>query len=136
MGAGHLKLFKTRTDDDLVYVNSATGKGYVCIRKSFERACERANIEGLIHHDLRRTFATRLLEAGVDIVSVSELLGHMSITTTQIYCMSSQKSKQDAVARIDAPKKALSTGELARIWPAFRTEVTFGRSQKAKHQWN
>lgn len=131
-----LRLYKTRKDDGLVYMNPATGKGYVCIRKSFERVCERARIKGLILHDLRRTFATRLLEAGVDIVSVSELLGHTSITTTQIYCVSSQKSKQNAVARLDPPKSAPSSGDLARIWPAFQDEVTSHDSPESKHRWN
>jgi hypothetical protein len=131
-----LKLFKKRKDDGLVYVNPSTGEGYVCIRKSFERVCERAKIKGLILHDLRRTFATRLLEAGVDIVSVSELLEHTSITTTQIYCMSSHKSKQNAVARLDPPKSAPSPGDLARIWPGFQNEVTSAQTQKSRSQWN
>jgi site-specific recombinase XerD len=36
-------------------------------------------------HSLRATTATLLLDAGVDIVKVKELLGHRHITTTQIY---------------------------------------------------
>jgi len=70
-----------------VYVNPVIGKGYVCIRKSFERACERAKLKGLILHNQKRTFATRLLEAGVGIVSVSELLGHTSLTTRSTACL-------------------------------------------------
>jgi site-specific recombinase XerD len=79
------------------------------------RACERAQIKDLVLHDLRRTFATRLIEKGVDIVTVSQLLGHTSISTSQIYCMSSLKAKHDAVARIDALKKVNSTEDLARV---------------------
>jgi site-specific recombinase XerD len=36
-------------------------------------------------HSLRATAATLLLEAGIDIAKVQELLGHRHITTTQIY---------------------------------------------------
>lgn len=127
-----LKLYKTRKDEGLVYVNPATGKGYVCIRKSFERACKRAKIKGLILHDLRRTFATRLLNAGVDIVSVSELLGHVNITTTQIYCISSSKSQHNAVALLDSQNGP----DLARMWPGFQKEGVAKHSSKYRHQWN
>jgi excisionase family DNA binding protein len=130
------KRYRKRKDKDLVYVNPATGNGYVCIRKSFERACERAKINDLILHDLRRTFATRLLEKGVDIVTVSQLLGHTSITTTQIYCMSSPRSKHDAVAMLDGPKSGNFPGDLARMWPAFQEKGVSNHSPKSQYQWN
>ncbi len=40
-------------------------------------------IENLWLHDLRRTFATRLAQAGVDLYKISKLLGHKDIKMTQ-----------------------------------------------------
>lgn len=48
-------------------------------------------------HDLRHTFATRLVQGGVDIETVRALLGHHSIVMTQRYTHSSHELKQRAV---------------------------------------
>lgn len=51
-------------------------------------------------HTGRHTHATMLLSLGVDIYVVSKLLGHRSITTTQIYAKIIDKTKREAVSRI------------------------------------
>lgn len=48
----------------------------------------------------RHTFAVMMLDIGTDIYTVSKLLGHRLINTTQIYAKVLDKNKQKAVAKI------------------------------------
>lgn len=66
----------------------------------FEKALRAANInKKATFHSLRHSFATHLLESGVSIRYIQELLGHASITTTQIYT----KVAGNAIKNIKSP---------------------------------
>ncbi len=55
------------------------------LRTCFELARKKANIDDLRFHDLRHTAATRMVEAGGNIVAVSKILGHADLRTTMRY---------------------------------------------------
>lgn len=80
-------LFSGKTaNDHLFESNRGGGLTTTSIQKVFQRALENSGIKkDATFHSLRHSFATHLLENGVDVRYVQKLLGHANIRTTQIY---------------------------------------------------
>jgi len=79
------------------YVFLYNGEKIQRVDKSFKTAIRKAGIKKFRFHDLRHTFATRLVMKGVDLVTVKELLGHKSIIMTQRYSHPTPEHKKRAV---------------------------------------
>ena len=69
-------------------------------REWFEQSLEMARITNFHWHDLRHTFASRLVMAGVDIRTVQELMGHKTITVTMRYAHLAPQHQLAAVQRL------------------------------------
>jgi integrase/recombinase XerD len=105
----YLRLRKTRAPNARMFLVNSLGKDASTqfVRKLILRAGELAGIARRITpHMIRHSTATHLLEAGVDIRLVQQLLGHNSISTTQIYTHVSDSNLRSVIGNL-SPRRAL-----------------------------
>jgi integrase len=98
---------------DQVFCNQH-GQPYRSFRTAFEHAVRQAGIQDFTFHDLRHTFASRLVMAGVDLPTVKELLGHRDITMTLRYAHLSTDHKQAAGKKLEKVPAIFTTPPSAR----------------------
>lgn len=103
--------------DELIFSLGRNGVTYATIQRGFEEACKRAKIVygltkpgGLIWHDLRHTFATRLRAAGVHELDIMQLMGHSTVNVTIGYAHGTPSIIQRAVDNL-----AVEQGEVVRF---------------------
>jgi integrase len=96
-----LQGLERRLDIPYVFFDANTGKPYASVKRSFNTACRRAGILDFHFHGLRHTFASHLVMAGVDLTTVSRLLGHKTLTMTLRYSHLSPNHVSRAVDILD-----------------------------------
>ena len=89
-GSGSEALFLSRTGRPL---------GTSDVRRRLRLWTSRLGVEGASPHALRHSFATHLLDGGADLRSIQELLGHASVSSTQIYTRVESARLRNAYAR-------------------------------------
>jgi integrase len=86
--------------DGYVFGNEV-GEAVGSIKTAWRATCRRAGIEGLTFHDLRREFASRLMESGAEPHEVRDWLGHANITTTSRYLRSTPLALERTMKRFE-----------------------------------
>lgn len=71
------------------------------LRAAYRQALKKAAIQDFRFHDLRHTFATRLVQNGVDLYKVKELLGHKTLAITTRYAHHYPESLRASVEVLD-----------------------------------
>lgn len=98
-----------RVDIPYVFYDTAAGKPYQDVKRSFHTALRRAGIKDFHFHDLRHCFASHLVMAGADLPTVKELLGHKTLTMTLRYAHLAPSHKVKAVDLLDSAINEKST---------------------------
>lgn len=90
--------------DGRLFWNETDGRGLVpsTVSNQFRRHARRSGLTGLKPHSLRHTFGTRLGEAGCDAYEIRKLMGHSSITTTQVYVHPRAPRLREAVEAVSS----------------------------------
>jgi integrase len=85
--------------------------------KAMETAAKKAGLERFRLHDLRHSFASNLLAAGADPVAVRDILGHASLTTTNVYSHSTMARMKKAVGLLQSRRGESSAGGKLLVLP-------------------
>lgn len=97
-----LELLKNNKSDYLFINHTGTELGVRGVQKVLKtKWLKIINRQDINPHQFRHTYATHLLENGMDLRSLQELLGHENLSTTQIYTKVSQRQLKNAIDSLD-----------------------------------
>lgn len=101
----YINIFKIDDEDDYVFQNACnqkiTTKGIEYILIKYVKQCREKYRDkfknNYTNHSMRHTRAMHLLESGVNLIYIRDILGHSSVTTTEIYAKTNPKIKEQQI---------------------------------------
>ncbi|HEV2707846.1 MAG TPA: site-specific integrase [Pyrinomonadaceae bacterium] len=97
------------SESEYVFPIKKTGSYIRDIKTAFNSACRDAQIKDFRFHDLRRTGATRLGEAGADAFYITAVLGHADVNTSQVYTIATNEGLRRAMESLTRKPKPTVT---------------------------
>lgn len=97
-----------KTPNEYLFAGGKKGEGekpLIKLNNAHNGAVIRAKLKPFRLYDLRHTFATRACEAGIDLVTVKDLLGHARLEMVLRYSHPTEKHRFDAMRKIEAYRK-------------------------------
>lgn len=86
---------------EFVFYNPETKTHVLDMKTAFHSACRAVGINGLRVHDLRHTAASWMVESGIDLATVSKILGHSTIQMTMRYTHPTPENMRQAVNKLE-----------------------------------
>jgi integrase len=109
-------LYRVKKDPNSPYVfANYDGKPFNDIKRSFCPALKRSKINDFRLHDLRNTFASQLVMASADLLTVKELPGHKTMEMTLRYSHLNSDHKMSAVQRLNLQNRSIGGTNVAQI---------------------
>ncbi len=84
-----------------IFNNESTGKPITTVKKAHEGAIRRSGLKRFRLYDYRHTFASRFIEAGGDLISLKEILGHANLSMILRYAHPSKDHQTEAIKRME-----------------------------------
>lgn len=98
-----LKNWKRQSKGEYVFSSPVTNLPFNNINNAWETLRTKAKLSDFRFHDLRHSFASKLVMSGVDLYTVKELMGHSTIQMTERYAHLAPEHKASAVEKLVMP---------------------------------
>ena len=120
---------------DFLFPGKTPDRAYAdtSIQKAIKKSAAQAKIKKRVSpHVLRHSYATGLLEAGVDLLTISRLLGHKSFTTTMVYL----HCRREHLTNAPSPLDWLPVRQLPTYQPPEENGLASGRDHNSNQKNN